>query len=95
MPIERSLVVHLANLSRLYFSDAEMVAMQSDLEKMIGFVEKLKELDTHGLEPLMHMSQVQDVFRRDEVSVPMDVRVALENADKHGDSFFSVPKVLG
>jgi aspartyl-tRNA(Asn)/glutamyl-tRNA(Gln) amidotransferase subunit C len=62
---------------------------------MIGFVEKLNELDTTGVEPLMHMSRVQDVFRQDVSAAPMDVNTALENAEKHDNSFFTVPKVLG
>jgi len=95
MHIDKFLVKHLAVLSRLHFTDAEMVTMQRDLEKMIVFVEKLNELGTTGVEPLMHMSQVQDVFRQDEAAEPMDVRMALENAGTHGGSFFTVPKVLG
>ena len=86
---------HLANLSRLHFSDAEMEIMQGDLSKMIGFVEKLNGLDTTGVEPLMHMSQVLDVYRADEAAAPMAVEQALENARQHGGNFFTVPKVIG
>jgi aspartyl-tRNA(Asn)/glutamyl-tRNA(Gln) amidotransferase subunit C len=71
MHIDKSLVAHLSNLSRLHFTEDEMVSMQSDLEKMIGFVEKLNELDTSGVEPLMHMSQVKDVFRADLAATPI------------------------
>jgi aspartyl-tRNA(Asn)/glutamyl-tRNA(Gln) amidotransferase subunit C len=95
MQIDKSLVGHLADLSRLHFTDEEMVAMRADLEKMIGFVQKLNELDTSGIEPMMHMSQVQDVFRRDEAAEPMQLQKALENAGRHGEQFFTVPKVLG
>lgn len=95
MQIDRTLVEHLANLSRLYFTEAEMETMQGDLSKMIGFVEKLNELDTTGVEPLMHMSQVMDVYRADEAAAPMPVEKALENAGQHGDHFFTVPKVIG
>jgi aspartyl-tRNA(Asn)/glutamyl-tRNA(Gln) amidotransferase subunit C len=94
MQINKELVEHLANLSRLHFSEAELVAMQHDLEKMIGFVDKLNELDTTGVLPLMHMSQVQDVYRADEALAPMPATSALENASKHNDQFFLVPKVI-
>lgn len=94
MQINKELVEHLANLSRLHFSEEELMAMQHDLDKMIGFVEKLNELDTTGVEPLMHMSQVQDVFRDDEANAPIPVANALENASVHNDQFFLVPKVI-
>jgi aspartyl-tRNA(Asn)/glutamyl-tRNA(Gln) amidotransferase subunit C len=95
MQIDRTLVEHLANLSRLHFTDAEMETMQGDLSKMIGFVEKLNELDTTGVEPLMHMSQVTDVYRADKAAAPMPVEEALGNARQHAEDFFTVPKVIG
>jgi aspartyl-tRNA(Asn)/glutamyl-tRNA(Gln) amidotransferase subunit C len=94
MQIDRALVDHLANLSKLYFTDEEKETMQQDLAKMIGFVEKLNELDTTGVEPMRHMSQVQDVFRNDVAAAPMHVKEALENAAVHGEEFFMVPKVF-
>jgi aspartyl-tRNA(Asn)/glutamyl-tRNA(Gln) amidotransferase subunit C len=94
MQIDRALVDHLANLSRLYFTEQEKENMQQDLARMIGFVEKLNELDTSGVEPLRHMSQVQDVFRTDEASPPMPAEKSLENAAVHGEEFFLVPKVF-
>ena len=85
---------HLANLSRLYFTEHEKETMQRDLAKMIGFVEKLNELDTTGVEPMRHMSQVQDVYRADEAAAPMPVTESLKNAEVHGEAFFLVPKVF-
>lgn len=94
MQTDRALVEHLANLSRLYFTEEEKESMQQDLARMIGFVEKLNELDTTGVEPLMHMTRVQDIFRADEPSDPMPAARALENAAVHGEEFFMVPKVF-
>lgn len=94
MQTDRALVEHLANLSRLHFTEAEMETMQQDLGKMIGFVEKLNELDTTGVEPLRHMSQVQDVYRADKAADPLDAEIALGNAEVHGKEFFIVPKVF-
>jgi aspartyl-tRNA(Asn)/glutamyl-tRNA(Gln) amidotransferase subunit C len=94
MEIDKKLVHHLADLSRLHFTGEEMEAMQQDLTKMIGFVEKLNELDTTGVEPLMHMSSVQDIYREDAAAAPMEVAKALQNAESHTESFFNVPKVL-
>ena len=87
-------MAHLADLSRLHFNEEEMKTMQADLEKMIGFVEKLNELDTTGVAPLMHMTNQQDVYRQDEAAAPLDVQKALENAAYSAGSFFQVPKVI-
>ena len=94
MQIDSSLVAHLANLSRLHFTHEEMQAMQHDLVKMTDFVEKLKELDTTGIQPLRHMSEVEDVFRKDEISVSINQEQALQNAPDCNEAFFQVPKVL-
>ncbi len=94
MQIDRALVEHLANLSRLYFTEEEMASMQHDLTKMIGFVEKLNELDTTGVEPLRHMAAVQDVYRHDVAAPAMPAELALQNAGKHSNQFFTVPKVI-
>ena len=94
MQIDRTLMAHLADLSRLHFNEEEMKTMQADLEKMIGFVEKLNELDTTGVAPLMHMTNQQDVYRQDEAAAPLEVQKALENAAYSAGSFFQVPKVI-
>lgn len=94
MQIDRTLMAHLANLSRLHFNEEEMNTMQADLEKMICFVEKLNELDTTGVLPLMHMTNRQDVYRQDEADAPMKVQKALEFAAFSAGSFFQVPKVI-
>jgi len=95
MQVDLSLVQHLANLSRLEFSEEEMVAMQADMQAMIGFVERLNALDTTGIEPLRHMSDLENVYRQD---IPATAGVAVEAlrpAQNHDEQFFKVPKVIG
>ena len=67
MKVNDALIEKLANLSRLEFDEAEKEEIKTDLEKMIGFIDKLNELDTAGVEPLLHMSENVNVFRKDEV----------------------------
>lgn len=94
MEVNETLVDKLANLARLQFDAAAKKEIQDDLQKMIRFVEKLNELDTTGVEPLLHMSDNVNVLRADEVkgSIPRDA--GLQNAAKHDDHFFKVPKVI-
>ena len=61
---------------------------------MIGFVDKLKELDTTGVEPLLHMSTNRDVLRQDLPGSMLSQEEALSNAPDHDGTFFKVPKVI-
>jgi aspartyl-tRNA(Asn)/glutamyl-tRNA(Gln) amidotransferase subunit C len=84
----------LARLSRLQFSETEKAEIKNDLQKMIGFVEKLNELDLEGVQPLLHMSEEVNVLREDEIKGSVSRTEALKNAPAHNDQFFKVPKVI-
>ena len=61
------MVEKLAHLARLQFQESEKQEIKNDLQRMIVFVEKLKELNLEGVEPLLHMSDEVNVLREDEV----------------------------
>ncbi|MEO7312449.1 MAG: Asp-tRNA(Asn)/Glu-tRNA(Gln) amidotransferase subunit GatC [Chitinophagaceae bacterium] len=92
--VTNELIDHLAHLSMLQFDGDEKESIRQDLEKMIGFVEKLQELDTTGVEPLRHMSFEINKLRSDEVKGSVSREEALKNAGNHTDEFFMVPKVI-
>lgn len=94
MEVNDALVDKLANLSRLQFNTTEKEGIKADLQRMIQFVEKLNELDTTGVEPLLHMSEQVNVLREDEVQGSVDRTEALQNAPEHDEAFFKVPKVI-
>lgn len=78
----------------LEFSEAERPQIKSDLEKMISFIDKLKELDTTGVEPLLHISGEINVLRDDVPDNMLTKEEALQNAPLHNNNFFLVPKVI-
>jgi aspartyl-tRNA(Asn)/glutamyl-tRNA(Gln) amidotransferase subunit C len=94
MQVDEKLVDHLAHLSRLSFNATEKEAIRKDMEKIIGFVEKLNELDTTGVKPLRHMSEVMNVMRDDELKGSISREEALLNAPINDGEFFKVPKVI-
>lgn len=94
MELTPQLIDHLAHLSRLEFSETEKQAIHSDLHRMISFVEKLRELDTTGVTPLMHMGNAVNVLREDVVEGSINTAEALKNAPAANGSFFRVPKVI-
>ncbi len=94
MEVNDALVEKLARLSRLHFDDAEKAGIKKDLQQMIGFVEKLNELNLEGVSPLLHMGGEINVLRDDEVKGSVSREEALKNAPAHDQQFFKVPKVI-
>lgn len=94
MQVTDELVDKLAHLARLRFEDAEKADIKKDLQKMISFIEKLNELDTTGVEPLLFMTDEVNVLREDEVKESISREEGLLNAPLKDDRFFKVPKVI-
>ena len=94
MQVNDELVDHLARLSRLRFSESEKKEIREDLEQMIQFVEKLNQVDTSGLEPVLHMSSEVNRLRDDEVKGSVSSSEALKNSTNSREQFFTVPKVI-
>ena len=88
------MVDKLAHLARLQFNDEEKSSIKKDLQKMIAFVDKLNELDTTGVTPLLHMSDSVNILRKDEVKGSISGVEGLKNAPFHDGQFFKVPKVI-
>lgn len=88
------LIDKLAHLARLEFNAEEKEEIKEDLRKMIGFIDKLNELDTTGTEPLLHMSDNVNILRDDVVEGQISREDALKNAPLHDEQFFKVPKVI-
>ena len=94
MEVNDELVNNIAQLARLRFKDDEREEIKQDLQKMIAFIEKLNELDTGGVEPLLHMSDNVNVLREDIAEGSVTRQEALSNAATHDEQFFKVPKVI-
>ena len=94
MEVNDALIDNLANLARLEFPANEKEAIKADLQRMIQFVEKLGELDTTGVEPLLHMSSETNVLRDDEPRGSIGREEALSAAPATDGIYFEVPKVI-
>ena len=94
MNVNDELIDKIANLARLEFNSDEKEEIKNDLQQMIGFINKLNELDTTGVEPLLHMSENINVLREDVVSGTITREEAFRNAPLHDEQFFKVPKVI-
>lgn len=94
MEVNDLLIEQLAHLSRLTFKAEEKEGTKVDLQKMISFIEKLNEIDTTNVEPLMFMTDEVNVFRSDEVKGSITSSEGLLNAPLKDSRFFKVPKVI-
>lgn len=94
MKIDDKLVAYVAELAYLKLDDEQKRQAADDLSKMIGYVDKLAELDTEGVEPMSHAFPVTNVFREDEVRESMAREQVLANAPAVKDGCFLVPKTV-
>ena len=73
-------VGYVAELARLELSEDEMKTFQPQLEDIVGYVEKISEVDVEGVPPMMHGREIVNAFREDEVRPSLETEVALANA---------------
>lgn len=94
MKIDNNLILKLENLSRLKLSEEERVSMISNLSDMLKLVEKLKELPTDNVEPLIYVNGETSSWRNDESETLISTEMAVKNAPEAQENFFSVPRVI-
>ena len=94
MQVTDKTIEDLAHLARLRFDEDEKESVKKDLQNMIAFVEQLNEIDTKGVEPILHMSDTVNVLREDVVKGSVSREEALKNAPLKDDEFFKVPTVI-
>ncbi|MFK8005918.1 MAG: Asp-tRNA(Asn)/Glu-tRNA(Gln) amidotransferase subunit GatC [Saprospiraceae bacterium] len=94
MKIDQSLISKLEHLARLELSTTEKDGIQNDLNNILQMVEKMNELNTDDVEPLIYINEQQNVWREDKVANQVDRKDALRNAPDKNEQFFKVPKVI-
>jgi aspartyl-tRNA(Asn)/glutamyl-tRNA(Gln) amidotransferase subunit C len=94
MQVNEELVDRIATLAKLEFDAERKKEIIKDLNQVIAFVEKLNELDTTGVEPLIYMTDETNVLRKDEAQKTITHEEALKNATDKDSDFFRVPKVI-
>ena len=94
MKINDELVQHIAHLARLEFEGDELNEIKGDMSKIIGFMDKLSELDTQDVDPLIFMTEKVNVLREDKPERTLTSEDALRNAPKKDSDYFRISKVL-
>ena len=94
MKIDIKTIEKLASLSKLKFTKEELDLILKDMSKMVDFINQLDEIDTEGVEPLIHLNEEFNNWREDEIKEMLDLKEALSNSPIKDSTYFKLPKVL-
>ena len=94
MKIDIKTIEKLASLSKLSFTEEELDLISKDMSKMVDFINQLDEIDTEGVEPLIHVNEGFNNWREDEIKEMLDQKEALSNSPIKDSTYFKLPKVL-
>ncbi len=94
MNINKNVISKLARLSKLKFNEDEMKLISNDLSKMLDFINQLQDLDTEGIDPLIHVNEEINNWREDQVQGMISQEEALSNSPVKDGTYFKLPKVF-
>ena len=88
-------VRHIAALTRLGLSDDEVDMMRDQLSSILKVFESLQQVDTDGVEPTDHTTEVRTVMREDEAHESLTREQILDNAPDSEAGYVRVRPILG
>lgn len=94
MKVTKEMVERLAELAKLEFTDEEKLEFIGDFNKILAFIEKLNEVDTEGVDPLVYITDNKNITREDVLKTEITKEEGLKNAPLHDSDYIKVPKVL-
>lgn len=92
--VNDKVIDQLAHLARLEFNEQDREQIRNDINRMLKFVEKLNEISTDTVEPLVHMTNESITLRPDVIQPALTQNDALKNAPLKDSDYFKVPKVI-
>jgi aspartyl-tRNA(Asn)/glutamyl-tRNA(Gln) amidotransferase subunit C len=92
--ITKADVEYVAGLAQLTLDDATKDRLVGEMGDVLAYMDKLNELNTDGIEPMMHAMEMTNVYREDEVQPSLEREDALANAPDNDGEYFLVPKIL-
>jgi aspartyl-tRNA(Asn)/glutamyl-tRNA(Gln) amidotransferase subunit C len=88
-------VKEVAILARLELPEGRLARLTGQLESILEYVAKIRQVDVSNVEPMAHALPLQNVFREDVVEPSLPLEKVLQNAPETDGPFFKVPKVIG
>ena len=90
MVIDKNTVYKVADLARIEIRDEQVDTLTQEMNKILTFMEKLNELDTTGVKPLVYMNEEANVWREDVAKNEISTADGLKNSAVHNENFFLV-----
>jgi len=87
-------LAYVANLARLSLTEQEQTLFEGQLASIVGYVQKIGELDVTGIEPTLHGQPVHNIFRKDTPLPSLDRETVLANAPQRVGNEFRMPKIV-
>ncbi len=87
-------VEYIARLARIELKPDELKYFTSQLDKILEYINKLKELDLSSVNPVTHVLSVKNVFREDKIKPSLDRNDVLKSAGSKEKEYFKVPKII-
>lgn len=94
MAVSKKDVDYVAYLARLDFTEEEKEKLIGSLNSVLGYVEKLNELDTEDTDILVNPYYIENKYREDNVEDSMQLKEVLDNAPKKLEEYIVVPKII-
>lgn len=94
MSVTKKDVEHVAKLARLEFDQLEKESLIKDLNNVLGYIEKLNELNTENEDIIVNPYFIENKFREDEIQPSMKVEDVVSNAPESLEGYIVVPKIL-
>lgn len=92
--IDKELVKHMAEISKLSFSKDEIEGFTGKLANVLEYVEKLNEVNVEGVQPTYQVNKHIQVFREDIVEKSLTVEEVLQNAPEKQYGYFKILKIV-
>jgi len=92
--IDKDKVLHIAKLARLHLNEQEASQYAKQLSDVLGYIDKLNQADTQGVEPMVTASPIETVYRADEPKMDLGVEEKIKNAPETSGHLIKVPPVV-
>ena len=94
MSLDKETIKHVAHLARIELQPNELEKLSGELHEILGFIDKLKDLNVEQVMPASHILPISNVLREDKPHISLSPEKALVNAPRTKGNFFSVPKII-
>ena len=87
-------VEHVARLAHIELTDLEKTVFTKQFNEILDYFKKIDEIDTKGIDQTVHVLELNNVFRKDEITPPLSTDQVLKNAAKKEKKFFKAPRIV-